>query len=112
MLKPIISYPDFAKLDMRVGKIVNAEEVEGSDKLQRLTVDLGEEVGLRNILAGIRAFYSTKDLQDKLIVVLVNLEAKKMLNEESQGMLVAADVDGRPILLKPEEDVRPGTIIK
>lgn len=112
MLKPTIQFSDFAKLDLKVGKIINAEDKEGSDKLVRITVDLGEEVGKRTIFAGIRAFFTTKTLIGKLIVVLINLEPKKMLDEESQGMLIAADVDGKPVLLKPEKKVKPGTIIK
>ncbi len=112
MFKPTITFSDFAKLDLRVGKIVNAQDKEGSDKLVRLTVDMGEEVGQRTIFAGIRAFFTTKTLIGKLVVVLINLEPKKMLDEESQGMLIAADVDGKPILLKPEKKVKPGTLIR
>ncbi|MCL5675914.1 MAG: methionine--tRNA ligase [Patescibacteria group bacterium] len=125
MLKPTIPFSVFSKLDLRIGKIIKAEEKEGSEKLVRLTVDLGEEVGQRTIFAGLRpprqatarkagikSSYPTKSLVGKLIVVLVNLEPKKMLDEESRGMLLAADVNGRPILLKPEKKVEPGTIIR
>lgn len=112
MLKPTIPFSDFAKLDLKVGKIVAAEEKEGSEKLLRLTVDLGEEVGQRTIFAGIKAFYTTKALAGKLVVVLVNLEPKKMMDEESQGMLLAADVNGKPFLLKPEKKVPAGTLIR
>lgn len=112
MIKPTITISDFAKLDFRIGKITQAEEVEGSNKLQRLTVDFGEEIGTRNILAGIRAFYTTKQLIGKTLLFLVNLSPKKMLNEESQGMIVCADIDGRPIFLVPEEEIKPGTIVR
>ena len=112
MLKPTIPFSDFTKLDLRVGLIKNAEEIAQSDKLVRMTVDLGEEVGTRRILAGVKQFFTTKDLTGKLIVVLVNLEYRKMMGEESQGMLLAADVEGKPILLKPSKKVKPGTIIK
>ncbi len=112
MLKPTIPFSDFSKLDLRVGKIVKAEDKEGSEKLLRLTVDLGEEVGQRTIFAGIKAFYPTKSLVGKLIVVLINLEPKKMLDEESQGMLIAADINGTPVLLKPEKKVPAGTGVK
>lgn len=111
MLKPTIPFSDFAKLDLKVGKIVNAEEKEGSDKLIRLTVDLGEEVGTRTILAGLKGFYTTKALLNKLVVVVVNLEPRKMMSEESQGMILAA-VDGKPILLKPEKKVQAGTLVR
>jgi methionine--tRNA ligase beta chain len=112
MLKPTIAFSDFAKLDFRIGQIVQVEEVEGSDNLQKLTIDLGQEIGIRTILAGIRAYYSSKELEGKAIMVLVNLESKKMLKEESQGMLIAADCEGKPILLIPESKVVPGTIVR
>ncbi len=111
MLKPTIPFSDFAKLDLKVGKIVEAKEIEGSDKLVWLQVDLGEETGTKTILAGLKGFYTTKALLDKLAVVVVNLETKKMMGEESQGMILAAD-GGKPILLKPEKKVKPGTLIK
>lgn len=111
MLKPTISFPDFAKLDLRIGQVTEASEVPGSDKLLRLIVDLGEEVGKRVILTGIKEFYSTKDLLGKLVVIVVNLEPKKMMGEESQGMMLAA-VDEKPIILKPSKKVKPGTIIR
>lgn len=109
-MKPQISYLDFAKLDLRVGKIKKAQILAGSDKLMKLTVDMGEEVGLRTILAGIKPFYTTKTLLNKEIIVLVNLEPKKMMGEESQGMLLATD--GIPALLKPSKKVAAGTVIR
>lgn len=112
MIKTTIDYTDFAKLDLRVGTIIEAEEVTGSEKLVKMTVDLGEEVGKRTILAGIKAFYPTKDLIARQLIILVNLAPKKMLTEESQGMLLAADINGKPFLLKPDEEVPPGTVIK
>lgn len=112
MIKPTIEYPDFAKLDLRVGTITEAEEVTGSEKLIKMTVDLGEEVGKRTILAGIKAFYPTNELIGRQLIILVNLAPKKMLTEESQGMLLAADTEGKPFLLKPDQEVPAGTIIK
>lgn len=111
-MKPAVKYQDFEKLDLRIGKVVGAEEVSGSDKLQKLILDFGKESGQKTILAGIRAFYSTNDLLGKSILVLFNLEPKKMMGEESQGMLLVAEDDGRPVLLIPEEQVPAGCLVK
>src|SRR3989344_4296629 len=115
-MKDKISYDDFQKLDLVIGKIKSAERVPGTDKLIRLVVDIGEE---RQIVAGIAQYYSEEDLVGSNIVVLANLEPKKFKGLESKGMLLAADttkrnplcvhkgigclccVDGKPILLMP-----------
>lgn len=101
---------DFAKLDLRVGTITQAVPVEESDKLIKLQVNLGGET--RQILAGIKKFYQPDELKGKQIVIIANLEYKKMMGEESQGMLLAADIDGKPVLLKPDSEVPPGTQIR
>src|SRR6266567_1080499 len=90
LMKPIISYEDFAKLDLRVGTVINCEEKEGSEKLLRLTVDFGEE-GTRTIFSGIKKWYMPEDLKGKQFVFVFNLAPRKMMDEESQGMLLAAD---------------------
>ncbi len=102
-----ISFSDFKKLDLRVGEIVEAERVEGSRKLVKLSVDLGNE--RRQLVAGVAEYYDPKDLVGKQIVVVANLQPRKFMGIESQGMLLAAVVDGRPVLLSPEEKVPPGT---
>ena len=102
-----ISFSDFKKLDLRVGEIIEAERVEGSRKLVRLTVNLGNE--RRQLVAGVAEYYDPKDLVGKQIVVVANLQPRKFMGIESQGMLLAAVVDGRPVLLSPEEKVPPGT---
>lgn len=91
-MKPTITYDDFAKLDLRVGTVINCEEKEGSDKLLRLTVDFGEH-GTRNILSGIKQWYKPEDLKNKQFVFVFNLAPRKMMGEESQGMLLAAGED-------------------
>ncbi|MBI2633767.1 MAG: methionine--tRNA ligase subunit beta [Parcubacteria group bacterium] len=106
----MISFEDFQKLDLRVGKIINAERIEGSDKLLRLEVDLGEE--WRQIVAGIGGVYKPEDLKGKEIIVVVNLEPKTIKGVESQGMLLAASCEGEPVLLVPEKEVEPGTKVK
>ncbi len=102
-----ISFSDFKKLCLRVGEIVEAERVEGSRKLVRLTVDLGNE--RRQLVAGVAEYYDPRDLVGKQIVIIANLQPRKFMGIESQGMLLAAVVNGRPVLLSPEEKVPPGT---
>lgn len=108
-MKPIISFEDFDKLDLRVGTVINCEEKEGSEKLLRLTVDFGEE-GTRIILSGIKQWYAPEDLKDKQFVFVFNLAPRKMMGEESQGMLLAAEGE-KPEPLKPESQVPAGSKI-
>lgn len=103
----LISFEEFMKMDIRVGKIVSAERVKGSVKLVKIIVDLGSEK--RQLVAGIAGHYSIDELLGKNIVVLVNLKPKKIMGIESQGMLLAAVVDNRPVLLTTDRDVPPGT---
>jgi methionine--tRNA ligase beta chain len=105
----IIKFDDFQKIDLRVGKVLEAEKVEGSEKLLKLIVDLGSEK--RQLVAGIAKYYKPQDLIGKEIVVVANLEPKKLMGIESQGMLLAANVDGEPVILIPEKEVPPGTIV-
>ncbi|MEI7718470.1 MAG: methionine--tRNA ligase [archaeon] len=109
----MIKYDDFAKLDLRVGTIKNVEPLEGADKLWKLTVDLGTEIGQRTILAGIKKYYSKEQLTDRQIIVIVNLEYRKMKGSESQGMLLAAGTAASDtcILISPEKKVENGTKI-
>lgn len=109
-IKPLITYDDFAKLDLRIAKILEAEKIENSEKLIKLQIEVGEEK--RQIVAGIGKAYSPEDLIDKQIVILANLEPKDLMGETSHGMLLAASIDGQPILLKPEREVETGSIIK
>jgi|Deesub1362A_J573_1020465.scaffolds.fasta_scaffold00195_55 methionyl-tRNA synthetase len=105
-----ISIEDFKKLDLRIGKIVSAEKVEKSKKLMRLEVDVGDEV--RQVVAGIAEQYKPEDLKGKLVLVLVNMAPAKLMGVESQGMILAADQDGKPVLLHPDSDVEPGTKVR
>lgn len=108
-MKPIIQYDDFAKLDLRVGTILECVEKEGSEKLLRLTVDFGEE-GTRNILSGIKQWYKPTDLIGKQFVFVFNLAPRKMMGEESEGMILAAD-GKKPLLLKPKSKAQSGAQI-
>ena len=101
--KNLVSIGDFMKFDIRVAEILAAEKLEKSNKLMKLQVTLGEELGDRQILAGIAKFYPAEELIGKKIAVIANLEPAKLAGEESQGMLMAADgSDGEIILLNPE----------
>lgn len=104
----MIEYSDFTKLDIRVGLVKVCEIVSKSKHLYRLVVDCGEK-NMRQIITGISKFYSSEELVDKKIVVLTNLKPKKIMGLESQGMLLAADFNGEPFLLKIDE--RNGKII-
>ncbi len=104
----MIEYSDFTKLDLRVGSIKVCEKVPKSKHLYRLVVDCGEK-NMRQIITGISKFYSSEELVDKKIVVLTNLKPKNIMGLESQGMLLAADFNGEPFLLKIDE--RNGKIV-
>lgn len=102
-----VSYQDFSKLDLRVAQILSAKKVERADKLLVLEIDLGGEK--RQIVAGIAEYYSPEELVGTQIVVVANLQPRKIRGLWSQGMLLAADVDGRPVLLRPDKPVPPGS---
>lgn len=105
-MKPEITFEDFAKLDLRVGEIVDAEEIEGADKLWKLRVDIGADKK-RTICAGIKEFYSQDELIGKKIIVVANLAPRKMRGVESQGMLLAASNDDhtKVELVNPECEI-------
>jgi methionyl-tRNA synthetase len=97
-LAPIITIDDFAKIDLRAGTVVEAERIKGADKLLRLVVDLGFEK--RQVLAGIAKAYDPEKLIGRKVVVVANLQPRKMRGLESNGMIVAASLgDGDPPIL-------------
>mgnify|MGYP001582409377 CR=1 FL=1 len=104
----MISIDDFAKVDIRVGKILSVEPVEGSEKLYKEIVDFGPEIGERQILSGMQKFFTPEELVGKLGVFIINLEPRMMMGLESQGMLLAVDSNGKPVLLTTMEEVTPG----
>jgi methionyl-tRNA synthetase len=106
-----IEFDDFAKLDLRIGKIIKAEHVEGADKLLQLTVDIGDET--RNIFAGIKSAYQPEALEGKLTLVIANLAPRKMRFGLSEGMVLAAGPGGKDIwVLSPDEGALPGMRVK
>ncbi|MGC8547771.1 MAG: tRNA-binding protein [Candidatus Micrarchaeia archaeon] len=95
---------------MRVGKIINVMTHEQARKpMYIVTVDLGEGIGIRTIVAGIRDQYKPEELVGKLIVCIVNLQPKNVAGIESQGMLLAAEDNGVISLLTPSREVKPGS---
>lgn len=107
----LIHYADFSKLEFRVGLIRSAEKVEGTEKLLKLLVDVGEPE-IRTLVAGLGQSYPPEELVNKKIIVLCNLEPKKLRGIESQGMLLAAGEDPKNLrFLKPDQDMPVGTRI-
>ncbi len=106
------SIEDFAKIDLRIARIENAESVEGADKLLRLTLDLGA-LGKRQVFAGIKSAYPPEKLIGRLTVMVANLAPRKMRFGMSEGMVLAASGDeGGPFLLAPDDGAQPGMKVK
>ncbi len=103
-----ITFEEFKKVDLRVGKVIEAEDVKGSKNLIRLLVDLGDEK--RQIITGLKRWYRPEDLLGKYVIVVVNLQPRKIMGLESQGMILATDTE-TPILLTVEREVQPGSKI-
>ena len=130
-MQNVIPFSDWEKLDLRVAKILKVEDIEGADKLYKLTVDLGKEFGKseskiptdsssdknpnqRIVCAGIKPYYSKDDLKGKKIVVFVNLKPRMLKGIESQGMILAAvnKEETQVILISPEKDIEIGSKIR
>ena len=109
---PKISIEDFAKVEMRTGEIKTAEPIPGAKKLLKLTVDIGTEV--RQVCAGIAEFYAPEKLIGMKVVIVTNLQPRKLRGVESNGMIVAASIgdEGRPVLVTFGEDVPNGARLK
>ena len=106
-----ISFDDFAKIDLRIAKIINAEHVEGADKLLKLTLDIGLEQ--RQVFAGIKSAYSPESLIGKQTVMVANLAARKMRFGLSEGMVLAAGPGGGDLfILTPDEGAKAGMKVK
>ena len=106
-----IQFDDFAKIDLRIAKIIKAEHVEGADKLLQLTLDIGNET--RNVFAGIKSAYQPEDLEGKHTVMVANLAPRKMRFGISEGMVLAAGPGGKDLwILEPHEGAKPGMRVK
>lgn len=121
MIEGVISFEEWQKIDLRVAKIIKVEDIEGADKLYKLTVDIGpiekskskistdssseKKPNQRTICAGIKEFYSKDELKGKKIIIVTNLEPRKIRGIESQGMLLAAvsENEKNVVLITPEK---------
>ncbi|MFU8797563.1 MAG: methionine--tRNA ligase [Gammaproteobacteria bacterium] len=109
---PNIKFEDFAKIDLRVGRIVTAEQVPDADKLLKLMIDIGEEKP-RQIFAGIKSAYNPEDLEGKLTVIVANLEPRKMRFGLSEGMVIVASDETKGLfILEPQTGAQPGMRVK
>jgi methionyl-tRNA synthetase len=106
----IISYDEFKKIDLRVGKVISAEEISGTDKLLKLGINLGEET--RTIVAGVKKHYLAEEILGKKIVIVCNLQPVKLRGIESQGMLLAASKNDKVVLLTIDKDIDAGSKIQ
>lgn len=106
-----ITFDDFKKLEIKIGKVKSAEKVPDANKLIKFVFDLGTEE--RQIMAGMADFFDDpSELVGKEMPILINIEPRKFRGYDSHGMIIAADVDGKPILLHPEKEIPPGSIVR
>ncbi len=106
-----VSYDDFAKLDIRVAKIITTEPIEGKTRIIKGRIDLGNK-DHRDVIIGGAQYYNPEDIVGKTVIVIANLEPKKMAGVESNAMLLAADVDDKPFWLTVNGDIPLGSSIK
>jgi methionyl-tRNA synthetase len=109
MEKEKISFNDFMKLDLRTAKIIEVEDVEGKDKLFKLTIEVGSEK--RTLVAGLKEYYSKEEMLGKTIIIVANLEPKKLAGILSEGMLLAAEEEGKVVLLTTDKEIPSGSKI-
>ena len=108
----LINIKDFAKVELRVAKIVKAEGIEEADKLIKLHLDVGD-LGERTVFAGIKSAYDPESLNGKHVVLVANLEPRKMKFGVSEGMVLASSNDeGSIYLISPDEGAKPGQLVK
>ena len=105
-----VTYDDFAKLDLRIAKIISTEKIPGKSRIIKDVIDLGDEK--REVVIGGAEYYQPEELVGKTVVVIANLEPRKIAGFESNAMLLAADVNDKPFWLTVQEDVPLGTKIK
>lgn len=101
-----VSFKDFKKLDIRIGKVAEVERVPGSDKLYKLQVEMGDET--RQIVTGLVDYYSSEELKGKVIAVMTNLKPAKIFGHWSYGMLLAAEYEDKLALLTTDREIPNG----
>ena len=105
-----VTYEDFTKLDIRVAKVISTEKIPGKSKIIKGVIDLGDDY--RDVIIGGAQYYEPDEMIGKTVIVIANLEPKKMAGVESNAMLLAADVDDKPFWLTVSEEVPLGSPIK
>jgi methionyl-tRNA synthetase len=106
----MIDIAEFAKVELKVAKVLSAEKIQGAKKLLKLEVSVGGET--RQIVSGIAETYTPESLVGRLVVLVSNLKPAKLMGVESNGMVLAASVDGKAVLCTFDQDVAPGTKVK
>lgn len=107
----MITFDDFKKLEIKIGKVISVEKIPETDKLLKFVFDLGNEK--KQIIAGIAEFFSDlNSLVGKEMPILANIEPREIKGYKSEGMVLAVDADDKVILLQPQKKVPPGSIIK
>jgi len=112
MTKETINYSDFEKLDIRVGRVVNAKSPEWSEKLLEFEVDFGAELGKKTIFSGIKKWYNPEFFKGRLYVFIVNLAEKKMGMGVSQGMMLMVDDSAKPFPIEIIDPVAEGSVVR
>jgi len=111
MPEKIVSFDDFSKMDLRIGKITKAEPVSGSRNLVKMLIEVGNG-DIRQAVAGIAQYYNPKELEGKQVAVIANLQPKRMFGIESNVMILAAEDEKNVSILLPDRPVRVGSKIK
>ncbi|MBW2310728.1 MAG: methionine--tRNA ligase subunit beta [Deltaproteobacteria bacterium] len=106
----MVTFDEFMRLEIKIGTVTAADRVNGADKLIRLELDCGAET--RQVVAGFAPSYTPEQLVGKQMPVVLNMEPRKLRGIESRGMILAVDVEGRPILLTPDDQVPPGSVVR
>lgn len=112
MKKDTIAFPDFDKLDFRAGEIMEAVLLEGSKNLIIMKVDLGKDYGTVEILSGLAKFYQPEDLIGNKYIFLANLEPKRIMSKDSNGMILVADDPEKFVLIPLDKNLKNGTVIR
>ncbi|MHA1230890.1 MAG: methionine--tRNA ligase subunit beta [Candidatus Helarchaeota archaeon] len=108
--KNLVSIDDFTKIDIRIGKIISVEEIPNSNKLFKLIIDIKEKK--IQCVAGLRDYYKSNELKNKLVAVIVNLRPAKLRGVVSEGMILAAEDDQTVRILSPESEVKIGAKVR
>jgi methionyl-tRNA synthetase len=109
--KNLINIKQFSEVDLRVAKIIKAQDVKEADKLLQLTLDVGE-LGTRNVFAGIKSSYNPSDLENRMVVLVNNLAPREMKFGLSEGMVLASSNDDGVYLISPDEGAKPGMKVR